>query len=1210
MPQIINTNIASLNAQRNLNKSQAANQTALQRLSSGLRINSAKDDAAGLAISTRFNSQIRGLNVAVRNAGDGISLAQTAEGALGTMNDNLQRIRELAVQSANATNSDVDRDALQAEVSQLLAEVSRTAEETDFNGRKLLDGTFAATFQIGANAGQTLEISIAELTADKLGSASTAGISANGNANALSNGDLIINTIAIAASKAGDDTSSTNNAGASAIAKVAAINRHTDETGVTASVNDNVVSGAEMQGAPLSGTLTLNGVSISLTTTTSTSGTRASVAEAINAVSDQTGVIAINSESDNGGVQLVAEDGRNIQIGFTTITSASTGIAATGTYEGGFTLVADAAVGSIEIEGGNGTGKGDLANAGLVAGTYDRGVASNVNDVKRDTTTATDFSAVNGSLTNTQAQTSDTATILGVGSNRTNLVLGSAGSAATVTQASAISFRVSSAGGVISNITISEGTDLNSAIGQLDAIAGVNAYERIVFVVDDFSTVTGGNQLYLAGQTIAMPDISGADFATTAGRLEYLTGAINDASYAAGITVSAELNFAQTQISVVIDNDGGLSAGNITFAMTTAANGTGTIGGNFVSAGGAGANFTGTIDFDVVAATSATTVLGVLAFEATAGVPITIVASEGTAATALSQNMFSGNTVEFTSYGLQNLASSTKSVVAVTIDGVASASTTVDEDATVAELAATINGAYADVNAWEAISITFSAANLAVGDTLYIGTGTGGAVSSGAAVAITDADGSGAVTISDIAANINGTDFSGQNMDISVTLNAAGTAFTMEIRNFSGREVQAVTDAEGRTLVVTGGDLVGAVEQSLSGSLAYAATEAQTIDLSISDPLSGGNFFSGASVSTNYTSVNGLADGDLLINDVSIGSAETGLDRATAEFASDATRILSSSKELSAISVAGAINKVSSETGVSATINATKVVGGDGTAITGASPTSGEFNIGDTSELFINGYSAGVITLQDNGSGSIDTDRAKSDALSLINGVSGKTGVVAEDNGVSLTLVADDGRNISIAIDDQSGANASIGAMFGLDADNVDGIGESTFGDSPSSSNNGISAESATYQTTYGTITLESAGEFTIAAGGEGADELTALGLVEGSYGGASDGQFLTEIDISTFEGATAALTAIDNAIGAIAGQRAVLGAIQNRMESTVNNLAITSENLAAANSRIQDADFAAETAELSRTQVLQQAGISILAQANQGPQQVLSLLG
>ena len=225
MPQIINTNIASLNAQRNLNKSQSANQTALQRLSSGLRINSAKDDAAGLALSTRFNTQIRGLNVAVRNAGAGISLAQTAEGALGSMSDNLQRVRELAVQSANATNSDVDREALQAEVTQLLSEVSRTAEETDFNGRKLLDGSFSATFQIGANAGQTLDISIAELTAGKLGASKDSGISAQGNSNALGTGDLSINGVAIQASRAEDDPASTSNSAASAIAKVETITR-------------------------------------------------------------------------------------------------------------------------------------------------------------------------------------------------------------------------------------------------------------------------------------------------------------------------------------------------------------------------------------------------------------------------------------------------------------------------------------------------------------------------------------------------------------------------------------------------------------------------------------------------------------------------------------------------------------------------------------------------------------------------------------------------------------------------------------------------------------------------------------------------------------------------------------------------------------------------------------------------------------------------
>src|ERR1044071_9255336 len=141
MPQVINTNVASLNAQRNLTTSQGQLATALQRLSSGLRINSAKDDAAGLAISERFTTQIRGLNQAVRNANDGISLAQTAEGALGEITSNLQRIRELAVQSANSTNSASDRSALDAEVQQRLAELERIGTQTAFNGLKVLDGT-------------------------------------------------------------------------------------------------------------------------------------------------------------------------------------------------------------------------------------------------------------------------------------------------------------------------------------------------------------------------------------------------------------------------------------------------------------------------------------------------------------------------------------------------------------------------------------------------------------------------------------------------------------------------------------------------------------------------------------------------------------------------------------------------------------------------------------------------------------------------------------------------------------------------------------------------------------------------------------------------------------------------------------------------------------------------------------------------------------
>ncbi|WP_018952848.1 hypothetical protein, partial [Thioalkalivibrio sulfidiphilus] len=178
MAQIINTNVLSLNAQRNLTNSQSALQTSLQRLSSGLRINSAKDDAAGLAISERFSTQIRGLNQAIRNANDGISFAQTAEGALSTVGDALQRMRELAVQSANDSNSASDRQALNNEVQQLIAEIGRVANATEFNGGRILDGSQTDLFfQVGANQGQTIAVSGVDARTTQLGASEAEGTS-------------------------------------------------------------------------------------------------------------------------------------------------------------------------------------------------------------------------------------------------------------------------------------------------------------------------------------------------------------------------------------------------------------------------------------------------------------------------------------------------------------------------------------------------------------------------------------------------------------------------------------------------------------------------------------------------------------------------------------------------------------------------------------------------------------------------------------------------------------------------------------------------------------------------------------------------------------------------------------------------------------------------------------------------------------------------
>jgi flagellin len=238
MTSIINTNISSLTAQRNLNASQASLATSMQRLSSGLRINSAKDDAAGLAISERMTSQIRGMNQAVRNANDGISLAQTAEGALSEVGNNLQRIRELAVQSSNATNSTSDRTALNSEVNQLVSEIDRVSKQSDFNGTKLLDGSFSSQlFQVGANAGQTIAVNkIANTTAAALGNVKFAA-AVTGTAQTPATAtvasditDISINGVAIGkVSIAVGDTGA-----ATGIALAGAINAKMGETGVYA----------------------------------------------------------------------------------------------------------------------------------------------------------------------------------------------------------------------------------------------------------------------------------------------------------------------------------------------------------------------------------------------------------------------------------------------------------------------------------------------------------------------------------------------------------------------------------------------------------------------------------------------------------------------------------------------------------------------------------------------------------------------------------------------------------------------------------------------------------------------------------------------------------------------------------------------------------------------------------------------------------------
>jgi flagellin len=496
----IGTNMSSLNAQRQLGISATSMGTSMQRLSSGLRINSAKDDAAGQAIANRFTSQVRGLNQAARNANDGISLAQTAEGALGEISNNLQRLRELAVQSANATNSSSDRSALQNEASQLLQEIDRVSTQTAFNGSKLLDGSFKAqTFQVGANANETINIDVNGATTKQLGVSDAASVSSMQSSNAMKEGDLVINGVVIGASVAAYDTASTQNQSASAIAKAAAINIKSGQTGVKATVDANIAEGASMTAVALQDVLTINGVTTgTIATSGDGSNSRAAVINAINAISSRTGVTAVDTKNDATGVQLVAADGRNIDISFAggNLTSAATGLRA-GTNYGSFSLSSSK---DIVIQRGSTTGL--ETNAGLQAGTYKTQVAS-VSTLS------------NGSLGGTTGGVAFTA-----GDFKINGVLVGASLA--------------------SSDTASTSNNTSSAIAKVAAINAVSAQSGVTATVN--TNVVNGVTVAAAGNTgtININGVSTATFSTSStdasASRQATVAAINQVSGRTGVT--------------------------------------------------------------------------------------------------------------------------------------------------------------------------------------------------------------------------------------------------------------------------------------------------------------------------------------------------------------------------------------------------------------------------------------------------------------------------------------------------------------------------------------------------------------------------------------------------------------------------------------------------------------------------------------------------
>jgi len=409
---VINTNVKALAAQASMTNVEKKMQASMERLSTGLRINSAKDDAAGLAITNRMTSQIRGYAVAIRNSNDGISMTQTAEGALGQVNDMLQRMRELAVQAGNGAMSSADRQSLQLEVDQMKAEINNVAAKTNHNNIKLLDGSAGKIMlQTGVGSGDTMTIGFDSVKTKDIGVGGKASLSsvgalfdatanydassvpAVGKSGALYNGDLVINGVVVGASLTTDDRVSSNAFGgdpspkaASAIAKAAAINRVSEQSGVTATVGKTTAYGTAMVANDASGFVTINGWdTASFTIGSDLEINRLMVTTAINNISAQTGVVAFNTHDDTQGVVLQAADGRNIEIDLTTgaMAASDVGLSAEGTYIGTYELHStDGSAITLSSET-----DGSIQNSGLSLGTFTADTAALVS-LARDTAAA------------------------------------------------------------------------------------------------------------------------------------------------------------------------------------------------------------------------------------------------------------------------------------------------------------------------------------------------------------------------------------------------------------------------------------------------------------------------------------------------------------------------------------------------------------------------------------------------------------------------------------------------------------------------------------------------------------------------------------------------------------------------------------------------------------------------------------------------------
>ena len=1043
----IQTNVASLNAQRNLNNSQGGLATSLQRLSSGLRINSAKDDAAGLAIADRMTAQIKGLGQASRNANDGISLTQTAEGALQESTNILQRVRELAVQSANSTNSATDRLSLQSEVNQLVSELDRISETTSFNGIKLLDGSFQAQqFQVGANAGETIQVNVEKVTSDSIGiekldtdnSAQGIELATSGfqvDLTGTSNGAVVAGTSAVDAANA----------------LTAAQNiTVTDANGGTQSLKiDSDISLASSEDASDIAS-NLN----AMTGVTATASNKAAFDFSNTAIQDGDSLEFKIFTGDPSDTDIKSGEEQTIKLTYNSTT-----------FDNDFKSKMDTAVAAV-----------NTANVGT----------SLSSDLSYDATTKSIVSASGVSLSVQDFKVVDNAEI------------------------------------TISDFKAIEGEDLTFAI------AG-----------DTISFDTKGNDDQ-AGTAAAL--LTALKSSTSYGLGEY-TAKLNDAGTGVVLNAVAEQDLQITAFNDPSNDDLSSSSMSVTAGSATASGGT-----------------------DVLL----TTATAVTATTLTAGTT-----TDGTDAITFTLENLSfekGETVAFdieayldAGDGSQGTAQGTISV-SITATGDALIDSQAIYDAITNESDYNENQLSVAINTSTGVITATSQAAWDSGDDTTLQS----------------------VVVDGFAPTSDGTSSAASRMTIG-TVDTSGNATKADSGTTGADLVLSEASTPDLSNASTVGTAVNSTVSFAGETLTEGSDDSATKLGELTITLEAGYEIKsdvGVGASTDGL-FNAAADTNVVLSEVGLADNTTGnfVAAQTLTLSGTGTTTVDVAENDTAKTIAANVNEVADITGISASVKTTATI----------------------SDL----STSGVVSFQLNGT-DIAANVETTDLTALataINDQTGKTGVVAKLSldQASIELTESTGQDIDIKDFNSSKADTETNTEVSI---NVKG-GDLTDGTASravklSAGKTGIDADSTVVG---GNIEFKSS-----------ATSFNVKTSVEGSQGGLFSGKASTleasslesvnTLDISTVSGANDAIDIIDGALANIDSNRADLGAIQNRFTSTISNLSVSIENISAARGRIQDTDFASETANMTKNQILQQAGTAMLAQANQLPQSVLSLLG